>query len=67
MTDILTLCKVSKMTHNERILATENYLYNLERRDNDPDFNKLLNIAIIQFKLNKDLNKMINKSLRLLK
>jgi len=55
------------MTHLERILVTENYLYDLEIRDNDKDFNKLLKIAIIQFKLNKDLNKIINKSLRLLK
>ncbi len=55
------------MNNNERILATENHLYSLERRDNDPEFNKLLNIALILFKTNKDLNDMINKSLRLLK
>ncbi len=55
------------MIHSERILLTENHLYSLERRDHDSEFNKLLNIALILFKTNKDLNDMINKSLRILK
>ncbi len=56
----------TELSHSERLLLVDNYLNNIEQRTYDPEFNALLRIAKTQFDLNRDLNDLINASLRLL-
>ena len=56
----------TELSHSERMLLIDNYLSNVDERTYDPEFNALLRIARKQFEISRDLNDLINASLRLL-